>query len=223
MFRHPDFIERCILTTDASDIAVGAVLSQRPIGEDRTIAFMSKIMKPAEKNYTTTEKECLAVFYAILHFRPYLFGRPFTVICDHEPLKRIASVKPPSQRLIRWRTRLREYEYEFLHRIGETNVNADALLRNPIPELAVLLPFKTENKSNPMGVRTRSATFLAAAEVSKRKVFELPPNATVRNRPNTNLFRRTLSALTPTKPSTSTGKRPVGRPPDKQTQKLGSE
>ena len=87
------------------------------IGEERPIAFMSKVMKPAEKNYGTTEKECLAIIiYAVLHFRPYLYGREFTLISDHEPLKWIDSVKPPVQRLIRRRTRLRQYHhYQEIH------------------------------------------------------------------------------------------------------------
>ena len=63
--RHPNFEERFILTTDASDFAVGDVLSQGKIGEDRPIAYMSKIMKKAELNYTTTGNECLAIYIAV--------------------------------------------------------------------------------------------------------------------------------------------------------------
>ena len=87
VLQYPDIEKPFILTTDASDYAVDAVLSQGKVGEDRPIAYMSKMMKPAERNYGTTEKECLAIIYAILHYRPYLYGREFTLICDHEPLK----------------------------------------------------------------------------------------------------------------------------------------
>ena len=103
-------------------------------------------MKPAEKNYGTTEKECLAIIYAVLHFRPYLYGREVTLISDHEPLKWIDSVKPPVQRLIRWRTRLREYQYKFLHKPGRLNVNADALSRNPPLEEAIAFPTSASAK-----------------------------------------------------------------------------
>lgn len=69
----PDFNKSFILTTDASDYAVGTVLSQ--VGEDeeeRPIAYLSRLLNKAERNYTTTEKECLAVLYAMNQFRPYL-------------------------------------------------------------------------------------------------------------------------------------------------------
>lgn len=120
-----------------------AVLSQREIGNDRPIAYMSHIMKPAENNYTTTEKECLAIIYAVLHFRPHLYGREFTLVCEHEPLKWIDSVKSPVQRLIRWSTRLREYQYKFLHKPGRLNVNADALSRNPVESQAAVFPISS--------------------------------------------------------------------------------
>ena len=217
VLKHPEFYERFILTTNASDFAVGAILNQGPLGEDRPIAYMSKIMKPAEKNYTTTEKECLAVIYAVLHFRPYLFGRSFLSICDHEPLKWIDSVKPPLQRLIRWRTRLREYEYEFLHKSERLNVNVDALSRNPVPEQAVVFPIIPEAR---VGVQTRSATSRAAAEKqSKSNTLASPPKVTVREpHKNSDPLKKALASLIPTKKTTTTSnsKKPVGRPPGKQ-------
>ena len=148
VLQHPDFEKPFILTTDASYYAVGAVLSQGKVGEDRPIAYMSRMMKPAERNYGTTEKECLAIIYAILHYRPYLYGHEFTLICDHEPLKWIDSVKPPVQRLLRWRTRLREYEYKFIHKPGRLNVNADALSRNPTLPEAVALPTSSSARTS---------------------------------------------------------------------------
>ena len=106
---------------------------------------MSKMMKPAEKNYGTTEKDCLAILHAVLHFSPYLYGREFALINDHDPLKWIDSVKPPV-RLIRWRTRLREYQYKFLHKPGRLNVNADALSRNLPLEEAIAFPTSASAK-----------------------------------------------------------------------------
>ncbi len=72
-------LKSLILTTHAFDYAIREVLSQSKIGEDRSIAYMSSLKKPAEVNYTTTEKECLAIIYAILYFWPYLYGREFTL------------------------------------------------------------------------------------------------------------------------------------------------
>lgn len=116
ILQFPNFELDFILTTDASDVAIGAVLSQGKLGEDLPIAYFSKKLLRLETKHSTTEKECLAVVYATLHFRPYLYGREFILVSDHEPLKWIDSVKPPLTRLSRWRTRLREYQYRFIYK-----------------------------------------------------------------------------------------------------------
>ncbi|XP_051155709.1 uncharacterized protein LOC127290372 [Leptopilina boulardi] len=87
-------------------------------------------MDTPELNYSTTEKECLAVLYAVHHFRPYIYGKKFTLVSDHEPLRWIDTIKDTGQRLIRWRLKLRDYDYEFQHKSGKLNTNADALSRN---------------------------------------------------------------------------------------------
>lgn len=138
--QYPDFEKPFILTTDSSDFAVGAVLSQGEVGKEIPTAYMSHIMKSAESNHKTMEKECLAIIYAVLHSRPYLYDPQFILVRDHGPLKWIDSVKSPVQRLIRWRTRLREYQYTFLHKPGRLNVNADALSQNPVLANASVLP-----------------------------------------------------------------------------------
>ncbi|MBJ4082669.1 hypothetical protein JGD51_25585, partial [Salmonella enterica subsp. enterica serovar Typhimurium] len=74
-----------ILTVDASNIAIGAVLSQGEPGDDKSVAYFSKSLNKAERNYSTTEKECLALIRAVEHFRHYLYGRHFTIYGDHEP------------------------------------------------------------------------------------------------------------------------------------------
>ena len=70
VLEYPDFSKKFILTTDASDYALGVVLSQCKLGEEHPIAYMSKLLNPAQKNYGTTEKECLAIITAVMHFRP---------------------------------------------------------------------------------------------------------------------------------------------------------
>ena len=115
-----------------SGYAVGAVLSQEKDGIDLPIAFFSHVLNSAECNYSTTEKECLAVLYAVHQFRPYVYGKEFVLVSDHEPLRWIDSVKDPRQRLIRWRLKLRDYEYTFKYKPGKLNTNADALSRNPV-------------------------------------------------------------------------------------------
>lgn len=129
ILQYPDFSKPFVLTTDASNDAIGAVLSQGPIGKDLPIAFASRTLNNAERNYPTVEKELLAIVWGCKYFRQYLYGRKFTVVTDHRPLTWIFSVKDPSSRLLRWRLKLEEYEYEVIYKKGSNNTNADALSR----------------------------------------------------------------------------------------------
>ncbi len=91
---YPDFTKTFILYTDACGIGLGAVLTQKKEdGKERAIAFISRHLKPAEKNYSTIEQEALAIVWAIGKFRTYLYGRPFTVATDHAPLKWLMTMK----------------------------------------------------------------------------------------------------------------------------------
>ena len=127
---YPDFTMEFVVTTDASDVAIGAILSQGKIGEDKPIAYASRVLNKAERNYSTTEKELLAIVWAVKHFRPYVYGTPFKVITDHKALTWLFRVQDPGSRLIRWRILLAEYDYEIVHKSGKNNTNADALSRN---------------------------------------------------------------------------------------------
>ncbi|PNF18074.1 hypothetical protein B7P43_G03322 [Cryptotermes secundus] len=129
LLQYPDFTRPFVLTTDASNEAIGAVLSQGSIGKDLPIAYASRTLNSAEKNYPTIEKELLAIVWGCKHFRQYLYGRKFTIVTDHRPLTWIFSVKDPSSRLLRWRLRLEEYSYEVIYKKGSENKNADALSR----------------------------------------------------------------------------------------------
>ena len=100
------------MTTDASNDASGAVLSQGSIGKDPPITYASRTLNNAKRNYPTIEKELLAIVWGCKYFRQYFYGRKFTIVTDHCPLTWIFSVKNPSSRLLRWRLKLEEYEYE---------------------------------------------------------------------------------------------------------------
>lgn len=129
ILQYPNFNEEFILTTDASKYAIGAVLSQGPVKNSLPIAYASRTLNPAETRYSTIERELLAIVWAVKHFRPYLFGKKFTIITDHQPLKWLFSSKDPSSRLVRWRLKLEEYQYEIVYKPGRLNSNADALSR----------------------------------------------------------------------------------------------
>jgi hypothetical protein len=95
-----------VLTTDASNEALGAILSQGPIGQDLPIAYASRTLNSAEKRYSVTEKELLAIVWGCKYYRQYLFGRKFTIVTDHKPLTWVFNVKDFSSRLLRWRLKL---------------------------------------------------------------------------------------------------------------------
>lgn len=138
ILQFPDFKREFILTTDASNYAIGGVLSQGILGQDLPISYASRIMNSAEKNYSTIEKELLAITYCVNHFRPYLYGRRFTLVTDHQPLVWLHKIKDPTSRLMRWRLKLEEYDYQVIYKTGLSNKNADALSRNPTTEIAHL-------------------------------------------------------------------------------------
>lgn len=129
ILQYPDFNKDFILTTDASNYAIGAVLSQGTIGSDKPIAYASRTLNSSEINYSTIEKELLAIVWATKYFRPYLFGRKFKIVTDHKPLQWVMNLKEPNSRLTRWRLKLSEYNFTTIYKQGKHNTNADALSR----------------------------------------------------------------------------------------------
>ena len=109
--------------TDASDTGLGAILHQ----EDKVVAYASRSLKPAEKNYITIEKEWLALVYGIKYFKHYLLSHPFTV---HNPLQWLSAQKMEGK-LSRWALQLQEFDFKILYRKGSQNINADAFSRKP--------------------------------------------------------------------------------------------
>ena len=120
-----------LITIDASGYAVGGILSQGKIGKDKPIAYTSRLLRGPELKYDTYEKETLEIIHAVRTFRPYLFGRKFTIATDHQPLIWFKTADL-NTRVQKWRLKLSEYDYEVIYKPGKMNVNADALSRNPI-------------------------------------------------------------------------------------------
>lgn len=131
----PDFSRKFVIQCDASDVGVGAVLTQTlEDDEEHVIAFASRSLSKAERVYTTTEKELLAVLYAVDKFRPYVEGTSFQVITDHHSLVWLKNLKDPTGRLARWALKLSQYDLELIHRKGKFHLVPDALSRIPVVE-----------------------------------------------------------------------------------------
>jgi transposase InsO family protein/predicted aspartyl protease len=120
-----------ILDTDASQVAIGAELSQIQSGVERTIAYGSQALTATQKNYCVTRKELLSVVVFTRQFRHYLLGRSFLLRTDHHSLVWLMRFKEPQSQLSRWQEELNQYDMKIIHRPGNKHVNADSLSRIP--------------------------------------------------------------------------------------------
>lgn len=126
-----------VLSTDASEKGVGAVLFHRyPNSQLKPVAYASRTFGVAERNYSTIDKEALGIVFGVKRFHQYLYGRTFTLLCDHKPLEQIFGEKshPPkvaANRLYRWALLLGEYSFSVKHINGHDNAMADVLSRLP--------------------------------------------------------------------------------------------
>ncbi|KAL1299995.1 hypothetical protein AAHE18_18G148100 [Arachis hypogaea] len=147
----PDWTLPFELMCDASDHAIGAVLGQRHDKLLHVIYYASRVLNDAQKNYTTTEKELLAVVYAIDKFRSYLVGSKVIVYTDHVALKYLLTKQDSKPRLIRWVLLQQEFDIEIRDRKGTENQVADHLSRiepvegTPLPSLGISETFPDEH------------------------------------------------------------------------------
>ena len=121
------------VSCDASPFGIGAVLSHiGSDGEEHPVAYASRTLSDAERNYAQFERETLAFIYAVKRFHKYLYGRTFSIMTDHKPLIGVfgpgrSIPNMASSRMVRWCLILQAYKYDIRHRSGDCNQNADAL------------------------------------------------------------------------------------------------
>jgi hypothetical protein len=129
VLRLPDPDKRFILRTDASDDGLGAVLMQEHDGKLHPVSYASKKLSGPERNYSTMEKECLAIIWGIRKFERYLQGVTFTLQTDHKPLTYLRSAKFVNSRIMRWAMYLQNFDMRVESIKGEDNIGADFLSR----------------------------------------------------------------------------------------------
>lgn len=172
VLKYPDFDKPCTLTTDASDYAIGAVLSQKHGDFDHPIAFYSRALKKLEIAYDAMKKELLAIVNAVEYFKTYLYGKRFTLVTDNRALTYIKNKPDIPQQLQRWQIILNGYDYDIVHKPGKLNVVADALSRNP----AEIMPIRQREDSSSENTRDQE---------TKRQKLSPEPSHQTRGRSTT--------------------------------------
>lgn len=128
MLAHLDYTKEIVVRTDASVVGLGGVLLQRgDDGVEIPVAFVSKAFSPAEARWSTIEQEAYAVFYCVLALSHHLLGHSFIIETDHRNLLYLDQATAP--KVIRWKLRLQEYNFEIRHIAGRDNLVADGLSR----------------------------------------------------------------------------------------------
>ncbi|KAL1132388.1 hypothetical protein AAG570_010343 [Ranatra chinensis] len=170
--RYPDFKLPFEVCTDASDVALGAVLSQQAKDGEYPLAFISRTLSKAECNYSTVEKELLAIVWAVEQLRPYLYGNTFTLFSDHKPLVWMESMAERSPKIARWKEALRNYDFVIKYREGKANVVADYLSR------PILIHCHDSDSEDPWG-------FEPLAESGVNTIPDRPAEQGTENQPET--------------------------------------
>lgn len=133
VLKHPDYEKPFLVSCDASGTDVSGILSQEENGFERPVAYASRQLNPAERNYSTIERELVAIIFAVRKFRNYIYNSKFLLITDHAPLLWLKNLKDPSSRLARFSLLLSEYDFEIKHKPGHLHTNADSLTRTRTP------------------------------------------------------------------------------------------
>ena len=125
----PQWDKPFVVATDASSIAVGACLMQEDEGILHPIQYLSRNLTKPERNYSTIERECLAIVWALQKLQKYLLGRTFTLLTDHKPLVAFNKKRISNAKINRWAMLLADYKFDIKSVKGKDNVLADILSR----------------------------------------------------------------------------------------------
>jgi len=132
---YPNFDKQFILYTDASSTAISYILGQLDDeGRERVISYSGRGLKPTEKRWSISERECLAVVEGIKTFKVYLANKKFLVKTDHSAIQFLKKVKDPTGRLGRWMIFLQSYDFDVEYKPGKVHGNADSLSRRRYPD-----------------------------------------------------------------------------------------
>ncbi len=129
ILRLPDFTKPFVVQADASDAGIGAVLMQNHEDGMFPVRYVSRKLLEREKNYSTIERECLAIVFAVKKFNEYLYGKEFVLQTDHLPLTHIQRSKTESGRIMRWALYLQNFKFQVQAVKGIENVAADYMSR----------------------------------------------------------------------------------------------
>ncbi|XP_068241429.1 uncharacterized protein [Palaemon carinicauda] len=119
-----------VLRTDASSVGLGAVLLQYDEETAYPVAYASRKLLPREQRYSTIERECLAIFWAVRKFHYYLYGKEFFIETDHKPLTYMETLKSGNDRILRLILGLQPYKYRIIYISGQSNHFSDLLSRS---------------------------------------------------------------------------------------------
>lgn len=180
----PDYSLPFDVHTDASDYGVGAMLTQTVDGVEKPVAYMSKSLTGAERNYSITERETLAVLTALEHWRCYLEnGKKFSVYTDHAALQWFLSMSNPTGRLARWGVRLSSFDFDTKHRKGADNIIPDALSRAvPVSSISLSNSITSTDDSwykNTYNTCLNNPTSLPNFQIKNNSLFRLARNKCV--------------------------------------------
>ena len=136
VLRPPQWGKPWIIDCDASNTAVGAVLSQEEpdTKEEHPVYYYSRLLNSAERNYSTTDRKCLAVIAAVKKFRVYVLGAPLEIRTDHSAVRQLLNKVDATGRYARWVCIMSEFDFTLRYRPGPKHGNADGLSRAKVQE-----------------------------------------------------------------------------------------